>query len=181
MSQSRTSIRISAAAFRKDPAGFWDQLEPLVRYIARRFGLQESDAEDLAQDTFIKVLNRIGQLKGNPVNWVASIARRTALDALRIESRRRSHTAGSLDAQGDDVHLDPRSLDPLEELLNQEDHACLREGLAYLPAEQQTILALRYEEEMGFDQIAERLDIPRGSVGYRLGLAQESLRQTLAC
>jgi RNA polymerase sigma-70 factor (ECF subfamily) len=121
-------------------------------------------AEDLTQDTFIKVWNSIEQFHGlsRVSTWLYRIAYNTFIDW-----QRRQHCFDSLDdcePEMPAVFFD----DVTEKLLS-----CIRA----LPDKQREVMVLHYQHEFSFAEIANILNIPKGTVKSRLNAALTSLRQ----
>jgi RNA polymerase sigma-70 factor (ECF subfamily) len=132
----------------------------LYRFLVR-LTQDEAAAEDLFQQTWLRVVERIGRYDGRrPFDpWLFSVARNLAIDHLR---QRRS---SSLD-QPDDSGVAPverlvaRELDPLEQVLEFERGVVLAAAVADLPLIHREVLALRFEEDMKLEEIAEVVGVP---------------------
>lgn len=150
------------------------------RFAGRVYGLcrhmlrEPAAAEEVSQETFLKVWARAGQFdprRGALLSWILVIARRSALDRLRWETRR----PPLLDSRG--------AGDPLVHLpdpLSQSDEArwrTLRLALQDLPDEQRTAVELAYYQAMSHSEIAEYLGIPLGTVKTRIRLGMDRLRR----
>ena len=150
------------------------------RFAGRVYGLclrmlrEPAAAEEVSQETFLKVWARAGQFdprRGALLSWILVIARRTALDRLRWEARRPT----PLDSPG--------AGDPLLHIpdpLSQSDEArwgSLRLALHDLPDEQRTAVELAYYQAMSHREIAEYLSIPLGTVKTRIRLGMDRLRR----
>src|SRR5204863_9158864 len=110
--------------------------------------------------------------------WLFSVARNLAIDTLR------GRRLASLDAVDDTgvapiERLPSVERDPLEMLLEFERGAALAGAIAELPVIHREVLALRFEEEMKLEQIAEVIDVPLSTVKSRLLRALEGLRGRL--
>ncbi len=151
------------------------------RYAARVHGLalrmlgERMAAEEVTQDTFLKLWTRAGSYsprKGSLLAWLMTVARRTALDRIRLENRRPEF--GNL-TDPEDAWLklpDPQS-DGVEARWR-----TLHFALLELPAEQRQVIELAYYHSMSQSQMAEYLGIPLGTVKTRLRLGMEKLRQS---
>jgi RNA polymerase sigma-70 factor, ECF subfamily len=146
----------------------------------------ETDAEDAAQETVIKVYQNLGRFRGESQfrTWVLSIARNEGLGRLRKVSSRRED---SLDAETDEATGDytPAILTswrevPLEALERKELGEILRAAIASLPAIYRNVVLLRDIEEMDVRETAQALGITEGSVKVRLHRARALLQRTLA-
>lgn len=151
----------------------------LYRFLVRIIP-EPATAEDLFQQTWIRLLEKIGSYdsRRNFEAWLFAIAHNLAMDHLR---RRRNF---SLDEADDSGHTPSESLrasgqDALESLLAFERGELLAAAIARLPAIHREVLTLRFEEEMKLEQIAEVAGIPLSTVKSRLHRALESLRRKI--
>lgn len=144
--------------------------EPLWRYLRRLAG-NNDDARDLAQDTWLRVLRGIARLR-EPARlraWLFGIARRVAMDRLRVNYAQPLHTDADIDelpAGEPDVNLEA-------------EIATLEQQLANLPIVEREILTLFYLQELSLEEIAEVVGIPQGTVKSRLFRARKLLRGEL--
>ncbi len=147
-----------------------------------------ADAEELAQETFLKALERIGQFRGHSgfYTWLFRIAAN-----LTISHRRRAGRIGfnSLNA-GDD--MENTQADALTAELSArrnpaphaaaeaaEQHRRVYEALDSLEDDFRLVVVLRDIEEMDYSQIAKVLDLPAGTVKSRLHRARCMLKEKL--
>lgn len=138
------------------------------------FGILGSaqEAEDVAQEVFIKAWNNLPGYRGRGsfASWLYRIAVNTSVDALR---RHR-----------DDIPLDdlqPASKEDLEEsVLHRDVHERLRQVIRSLPPGARAALVLREYEQLSYREIADVLAIPIGTVMSRLHYARQALRKKLA-
>ena len=146
----------------------------------------ETDAEDAAQETAIKVYLNLKNFRGEAKfrTWVLSIARNEGLGRLRKTGARRED---SLDAGTDDQTGDytPAILTswrevPSEALERQELGALLRQAIERLPVIYRNVVLLRDIEEMDVRETAAALGITEGAVKVRLHRARTLLQRELA-
>jgi len=146
----------------------------------------ETEAEDAAQETVIKVYLNLKNFRGDSQfrTWVLSIARNEGLGRLRRQTNRRED---SLDAETDDQNGDftPAILTswreiPTEALEKKELAAILRAGIESLPEIYRNIIFLRDIEEMDIRETAAALGISEGAVKVRLHRARAMLQRRLA-
>lgn len=146
----------------------------------------ETDAEDAAQETAIKVYRNLHLFRGESQfrTWVLSIARNEGLGRLR---KLKSQREDSLDAETDETTGDytPAILTswrevPLEALERQELGDILRAAIARLPAIYRNVVLLRDIEEMDVRETAQALGISEGAVKVRLHRARALLQKALA-
>ena len=131
-------------------------------------------AEDLLQDSFIKVWRSAGGYRvgrGSVRTWILSIVRNRAIDQFRSDaSRRRTR---------DEVKASTPTSYPSEafaETWRNTQQEQMREVLKMLPQEQLRILELAYFSGYTHVEIAERLSLPLGTVKGRMRLGLEKLR-----
>ncbi|MBI1896920.1 MAG: sigma-70 family RNA polymerase sigma factor [Acidobacteria bacterium] len=148
----------------------------LYRFLVRLVQ-DPATAEDLFQQTWLRVMQKIGSYRSGPGfdTWLFSVAHNLAIDYLR---RRRD---SSLDVP-DETRTTPAERlvsgtpDPLEELLDSERGALLAAAIGELPAIHREVISLRFEEAMKLEQIAQVAGVPLSTVKSRLHRALESLR-----
>lgn len=140
-------------------------------------------AEDLAQESFLKAWKALGRF--DPArkfsSWMFKIAHNTALDELR----RNGLETVSLDApfpgeeEPPDVPADPGAEDPLLRTLAHESGRILERAIARLRPAYREILLLRFAQELSYDEIAEVLDLPLGTVKIHIFRARGELSREM--
>jgi RNA polymerase sigma-70 factor (ECF subfamily) len=143
---------------------------PLWRYL-RRLADSSEVADDLVQDTWLRVLRGIAGLRdaSRLRPWLFGIARRAAMDRLR---RQYAHRAD------DESVIDDLAAPEVDAAL-ESDLATLEEGMAALPCLEREVLALFYLRELTIEEMGALLDIPVGTVKSRLFRARGLLRRRL--
>lgn len=134
----------------------------LVRFLYRHLG-DVDQAEDLAQDAFVRLLD---QRPRNPRAWLFTVALNLARDAMRGESRRASHLR--LVAREYEAASVP---DPEELTVRDETVRSVLHVLDMLPERDRTLLLL-WEERLTYREIAEAVGVAPSSVGPLLARAQ---------
>ena len=133
-------------------------------------------AEELTQEVMLTVWRRAAtydRSKASAATWIYTIARNLHIDHFRKESR-----AQKLDES--DPQLLPDAVPDADELVSRSQEAdAVSAALAGLPADQMDVLSLAFREGLSHSEIAERLDLPLGTVKSRVRLAMTKLRQTL--
>ncbi len=140
----------------------------LARFLAR-FIANFENVEEIINDTFMVVWSGAKDFRhaSQVSTWIFGIAYRTALKALRSQTRAA--------ARRFEEHAD-RSVDPTAEA---EQHDWLSHGLAMLPDEQRLTIELVYHMGYSLEEIAEITDAPVGTVKARVFHAREKLRRHL--
>jgi RNA polymerase sigma-70 factor, ECF subfamily len=144
-------------------------------------------AEDLAQDTFVKVLNALESYRSEYKfsSWIFKIANNVAIDQLR----RREVDTLSLDGAPDAMTRDDieatalqatdRTETPLAELESRELGKLIEGAIAKLRPEYRACILLRHVEGRSYEEIAEALDLPLGTVKTYIHRARLELRTYL--
>lgn len=165
-----------------DSEAFGDLVEAYGRLLYRVIGRLVSDPddrEDLVQETFVRAYQAIDRFRsGSDFRpWLLTIALNAVRDQWR--RRRRRPSVASLDDEGEEVTV-PAS-DPAPDAVVEGDELRQRAEAAFrrLDQDAQAILWLRVRESLQYDEIAQVLGIPRGTVMSRLARAREALRREL--
>jgi len=157
------------------------QYQGAVVNLAWRITGNADDAAEVAQETFIRVLRSLQTYDpARPFrSWIFKIASNLALDLIRRRKRRPIAFEDLADEEGPEI--DPADPGPgPEEGLRIERSEGRFDGLVKeLPEPYQAILFLRYREEFSYEEIAETLEIPLGTVKVRIHRAHEFLRRKL--
>jgi RNA polymerase sigma factor (sigma-70 family) len=167
-----------AAAARGDQHG-WDALVRefggMIWAIARAHRLRDADAADVAQETWLRLLEHLKHLT-NPARvgaWLATTTRRECLRVLRHRKR--------CDLIGDD-RPDGESQQPCPGevlLISERDEALWRNLSRLRPSDQALLRMLMADPRPAYEEIAAALDMPIGSIGPTRARALERLRHEL--
>ena len=145
-------------------------------------------AEDLAQETFIKVLNNIDRYlpEFKFSSWLFKIAnnitidflRRRQIDTISIEGAPDAVTAESKKATA--IALASGGESPLQELESKELGEQIEKAIGKLRPEYRACILLRHVEDYSYDEIAEIVKLPLGTVKTYIHRARAELRESLA-
>lgn len=147
----------------------------ITRYILVRIG-DESEAEDLASEVFVRALRSAESYKdtGAPMEaWLFRIAHNIVVDHLRKRTRRPSSVPidEALDIAGTD--------DPEAQVQHQHDLVEVRQALAGLSESQRKVLALRFGAELSAEEVAAVLGKKAGAIREMQSAAVKKLRGLL--
>jgi len=144
-------------------------------------------AEDLAQETFIKVLNHIDKYRPEFKfsSWLFKIANNVAIDHLRrrqlntisMDGSPNASTAAEIEASSFDI-VD-QSESALDELQARELGTAIERAIASLRPEYRSCILLRHVEGRSYEEIAATLDLPLGTVKTFIYRARHQLRDLL--
>ena len=169
---------IEAVGRHRDRAAFarlFNHFAPRVKTYMRRNGASESESENLAQETMLKLWRKaelFDPTAHGGEGWIFTIARNLRIDALRRERRGALDGATDID---DEFLLDDAPL-PDASLAARQSEVRIRGALSALSSEQQKVVILSFYQEKAHAEIAKVLDIPLGTVKSRLRLAMAKLR-----
>nr|WP_225587853.1 MULTISPECIES: RNA polymerase sigma factor RpoE [Methylomonas] len=154
-----------------------------IVHLVNRYVKDPSEAQDVAQDTFIKAYRALGDFRGDSAfyTWLYRIAINTAKNYLLSRSRR--HFDYEIDVQdAEQVENAPQLKDietPENLLMNEQIVAVIKSAIERLPEEMRIAITLREFEGMSYEEIAEAMDCPIGTVRSRIFRAREAIDQKL--
>jgi RNA polymerase sigma-70 factor (ECF subfamily) len=147
--------------------------------VAYKFVGKHDEAEDLAQDIFLKIFKALDTFdrRANFQTWIISIARNLCIDHYRSVRKERETIAREVDAG----ELTPASRDVSPEgVLEQSDlRALLQRALEKLPVSLRTAVVLRDLQELSYQEIADRLHLPEGTVKSRINRGRLELARQI--
>lgn len=138
---------------------------PLLKFLTRMTG-QEQTAEDLLQETFIRLLTYRGAAPERFRPWIYQIARNLARDTFRSSAFRRETEGLPDEAHGSEWSVDPPDIEHLA--LQSSAHQQVSALLQNLPASQREVIILRFYQELSLNEISTITGAPIGTVKSRL-------------
>jgi RNA polymerase sigma-70 factor (ECF subfamily) len=145
-------------------------------------------AEDLSQETFIKALNAIDSYRPEYKfsSWIFKIAnnaaidqiRRRELDTLSLDGSPHATTPDEIEATA--LQVSARGLSPLEALESSELGGQIEQAIGRLRPEYRSCILLRHVEGLAYEEIAELMNLPLGTVKTYIHRARNELRDLLA-
>ena len=138
----------------------------------------DADADDLAQEAFVRAWGAIGRFEiGQPLYpWLARITTNLAYSLFRRRKRRPEAPIEPLLEAGMQFGVED---DPAEHAVTDERNANLRACFAQLSAEHQAVLALRVVQDLSYEEISKALNVPIGTVMSRLARARGALAKLM--
>lgn len=146
----------------------------LQMYIQRTFG-QKEDADDLLQETFIKVYLNLQRYKPCYTfgQWIYTIARNTFIDYVR---KRRDDLSLDTFPEGQPAGAPSSPLPtPEESFINSQQRAQLEHHLGRMTPRYRELIKLRFFKDYSYEEIASELAIPLGTVKTQIHRAREQL------
>jgi RNA polymerase sigma-70 factor (ECF subfamily) len=138
------------------------------------------DAEDLTIEAFAKAFKNLNKFKKDYTfsTWLFRVATNNCIDYIRKKRlETTSINAEFTKADGDVLNIDIKdlSLDPQEEAIKAQKIELVRNFVNLLPLKYQKLVKLRYFDELSYEEIAEEIDAPLGTVKAQLHRARELL------
>jgi RNA polymerase sigma-70 factor (ECF subfamily) len=180
---SQGVVRFGASSSHDDQpsAGFEELAMPQFNSLynfARWLVHNSSDAEDLVQETYLKALRNFASFQSgtNFRAWMFRILKNTFLSSCSTLERRMTDAMVS-EEDGRELAVDMETPETI--LMNHSDSQRLQRAIDDLPLHYREALILCEVEEMSYQEIAEILSIPIGTVMSRLARARKSVRESI--
>ncbi|HQW87279.1 MAG TPA: sigma-70 family RNA polymerase sigma factor [Flavobacteriales bacterium] len=144
----------------------------------------KDDAEDLTIEAFGKAFNRLKQYTPNYAfsTWLFKIASNNCIDWIRKQKKKTLSIDNPIGTDdGDEMTIEIRSHgpDPADVVIRDQKSAVMREVVDKLKPRYRTLIELRYYKEYSYEEIADELDLPLGTVKAQLFRAREFLMNML--
>lgn len=179
---------LNQAAFEEIVATYYRR----VWNIALQMTGDVDDADDIAQEVFVRVYRSIGRFRRESQlsTWLYRITMNLCTDLLRRRRRRATISLDQLEAESHNIHWDSvaaghpagthnPSGSPVRELEAAELRVKLKEAILSLPDSYRSVIVLRDIEGLSYREIASVLRCPKGTVMSRLFYAKKALRDKL--
>ncbi|MCX6140260.1 MAG: sigma-70 family RNA polymerase sigma factor [Candidatus Kapabacteria bacterium] len=156
----------------------------IVTFLIRKMIRDDEDVSDMVQDTFLKAYQALGTFRFEyPFSrWLFKIASNRCIDHLR----RKRFAMVSLDAPvrskgGDEFFMEPADKGPTPDvsLLAKERMEFLQQALVKIPERYREVIRMRHDEELEYQEIADKLNQPLGTVKANLFRARKMLLKML--
>ena len=177
---------IIAAALRGNQKAYARLVEThrvAVFHIVNRIVRNDEAARDLVQETFMKAFTSLGSYRSEFrfSTWLYKIAANSSIDYLR---KKRIH-ALSLDAPMEtsdgqiEIEVPDETHNPETQLVRKQQRFSINEAIDSLPPKYREVIELRHKDDKPYEEIADLLGIPVGTVKARIFRARELLKQKL--
>jgi RNA polymerase sigma-70 factor (ECF subfamily) len=164
------------------PDSFDDFQRPVYHYLLR-MTQDQAVAEDLTQETFIRVYRGLPEFRGEAslATWIYRIATNVSLDHFRRRSTAQDTVTHSLDEGETDQEwlTDNQATSPEQLAARSEMAACVEDFVGQLPPDYRAVLVLHDLQGMKNHEIAEVLDVSLDTVKIRLHRARKKLQGAL--
>lgn len=181
-----SDVQVIARARRGEESAF---AELLRRFRAPVFNLclrmlkNRDDAEDVAQDVFIKVFGMLERYDDRYAfrSWVFKIAANQCIDFIRRNRVKLQSLDEPLKFKGEEIErqFPDEAPNPEETVETREIGQLLLEITDQLPPHYRSMIVLRHQEQLSYEEIAEVLDLPLGTVKARIHRARAMMKDKL--
>jgi RNA polymerase sigma-70 factor (ECF subfamily) len=160
-------------------------LSPHIEKQLLRYPVADEDRRDLLQATLMQIVKRLGSFRGDSSfsTWLFRVTANEALMLMRSQRRHRARLVEGLDLE--DLASLPAANDSSAmergdvSAANRERDDLVRTALAELPDDYRDVVSLHYNQDLGLQEIADRLSLTESAVRSRLHRARTRLRTLL--
>jgi len=160
-------------------------LSPHIEKQLLRYPVADEDRRDLLQATLMQIVKRLGSFRGDSSfsTWLFRVTANEALMLMRSQRRHRARLVEGLDLE--DLASLPAANDSSAmergdvSAANRERDDLVRTALAELPEDYRNVVSLHYNQDLGLQEIADRLSLTESAVRSRLHRARTRLRTLL--
>lgn len=183
-STSAADVALLERIARRDQAGLaelYDRHCRLLFSLILRILRDRGEAEDVLQEVFVRVWDRADSYNaslGTPAAWLVRISRNRAIDRLRSRTVRAGIHAPEVERPEQAPDLAPAA-DPEQFAASSEERRVIVDAIAALPPEQRLLIESAFYEGYTQSELAERFNLPLGTVKTRIRTGMQSLRRAL--
>ena len=186
-SRAQEDLELVAKAKTGDQVSFsklMDRYRDSIYFMVLKMVHNRDDAEDLTIEAFGKAFNNISNYSADFAfsTWLFKIATNNSIDFIR--KKRLQTTSLDQKTQTDEGEITPIAVkdhapDPEESMVKEQRAQKIRAAIEQLSPKYKTLIELRYLDELSYEEIAEKLDIPLGTVKAQLFRAKDMLYNIL--
>ena len=158
---------------------FFDTYARLIYRVAAKAGLTDAEAQDVVQETFLRVARHPRKLLDveSCHNWLLKVARNIGITQLRREARARRH-AGAVATRAQ-VAAEAAEIEKTKAVEKEEMRARVQAEIEHLGPRYRELLLLKVQEDKSYREIAEITGLTVTNVGYLLHMAMKELSRRL--
>jgi RNA polymerase sigma-70 factor (ECF subfamily) len=193
LAERRRQAKEDRALVEKAQQGDREAFRQLVqRHQRRAFAVaigvvrDENDAREIVQEAFLRVHKSLDKFEGGSsfFTWLYRIVKNLSIDFMRKPARREAELFDDPKV-ADDAELFPfvsriEGADPMDEMRRQEIGARIQDALDALPPYHRSVIIMREVEGMSYQQMAEAMEVSKGTIMSRLYHARQKLQKALA-
>ncbi|MDF3076420.1 MAG: sigma-70 family polymerase sigma factor [Sphingobacteriaceae bacterium] len=155
-----------------------------IYFMALKMVNNKDNAMDLTVETFGKAFENIEKYKPDFAfsTWLYRIATNNCIDFIRKKKLNLVSINGLVDEEGDDMPLQIKSdtLNPEENSIKKQQNEQIKLIVDKLPSRYKKLIVLRYYEELSYEEIAQQLDLPLGTIKAQLFRARDLLSNIMS-
>lgn len=154
-----------------------DRYKDLIFSLALKMVKNREEAEEVAQDTFIKVFNSLEKFKGDSKfsTWIYKVAYNTCLDRMKKNKKEE----GNINIDDFSEHLVKTMENALSKMMDEERKKSIQDCLNLLPSDEGFLLTLFYFEDQSLEEIAKIMDITANNAKVKLFRSRKKLASIL--
>lgn len=165
-------------------AALMDRYRDSIYFMLLKMVNNKDDAEDLTIEAFGKAFKKLHQYTPNYAfsTWLFKIASNNCIDFIRKKKKNTFSINNAIESdEGSEMEIDLKSdaRNPEEEFMRDQKIEIMRNVVKKLKPRYRTLVELRYFKEYSYEEIADHLDIPLGTVKAQLFRAREFLFQLM--
>lgn len=153
--------------------------EAVVHHIIKKMVHNREELEDLTQETFIKAFQSLASFKAEYAfsTWLYRIATNNCIDYIRRKKLQTLSIDRQIESEESDysIELPDTSYTPDRQLIEAQKRKLIEQAIASLPPKYREVIRLRHMEEKDYQEIADELGIPLGTVKAHIFRARELL------
>jgi len=162
--------------------GLMERHRQAIFHIILKIVRDNEAAADLVQETFMKAFSSLATYRSEFKfsTWLYRIGANTAIDHLR-KQRMKTLSLDSpqtLDGSGE-IEVPDNSYNPEKDLINREQRFSINEAIDSLPEKYRVVIIYRHKDDKSYEEIADALSLPVGTVKARIFRARELLKKKL--
>lgn len=173
------AIRLALAGNQKGFELLQKKYKRIINAIIRKMVKNQDDVDDLTQETFIKAFTSLHKFNSQYAfsSWIFRIASNNCIDFMRKKRFQTLSLSKEDDSSGEEniFEIKDTTYSADNPLLTNERKEFIERAINNLPENYRIIIKLRHEDEMDYNEIAERLNIPLGTVKAHLFRARKLL------
>lgn len=156
-----------------------------VYYLIFKMVRNPQDAEDLTQETFVKAFSSLAKFDTRYAfsTWIFKIASNNTIDFIRkqrMQTYSINESINTEDGVNNPLQIEDTGLIAHDIVMRDQRKQYLAIAIAKLPERYQQLITLRYFEEYSYEEVAEHLKVPLGTVKAQLHRARELLNEELS-
>ena len=148
----------------------------------RRYVSDLSEAEDICQETFTKAFGQLGSFHqdGKFATWIFAIAKNTALDHIEHDKARgKNLIVDTPPEEQEGMNILDTTPSPEEEVIREQNNELILECIQGLPDLYREIMVLLHVDHLGYNEIAQKVDLPLNTVKTRIRRAKDLITRMI--